>query len=164
MDVSGQKIWRDDDDAAGLRPASVTVYLVRDGKRIAETQATAAGGWRYSFTDLPDIDVATGKAYTYAVSEKMVAGYYGYASGYDLINVLLPTEDLIVDQTQALRELSEEELMALIRIYDYEQALYGALLATGLEIPAYPFVATALGMAALLAWAFMGRRRRGSRR
>lgn len=47
-----QKVWADDDDAAGARPQSVTVQLLGDGKVTAEVTLSAANGWRHTFENL----------------------------------------------------------------------------------------------------------------
>lgn len=159
IDITGTKTWQDNDDAAGLRPESIVVYLLRDGEKIAEQTVTADTDWTYTFTELPDIDVATGDAFTYTVSEQMVSGYYGYAAGYDLVNVLLPVEAKAVQAEQPPMP-TQEELVRLIKLYDYDTPLLGQLLGTGLEVPAYPFVAAALGLTALILLGFVSRKRR----
>lgn len=47
--ITGQKIWEDNNDAAGLRPTSVTIRLYADGAAIDSKTITEANGWRYSF-------------------------------------------------------------------------------------------------------------------
>ena len=86
IEVSGKKTWNDDHDRDGMRPASVTVELLADGKVIEEHVITATGGWSYRFTNLPKTD-QNGKAITYTVREKAVPqGYTSVVSGYDIIN------------------------------------------------------------------------------
>lgn len=62
------KHWDDGDDFAGVRPASVRVRLLRNGKAFRVVQLSAANGWSYTFTELPD----TGD---YSVQEIAVRGY-----------------------------------------------------------------------------------------
>ena len=93
--ISGRKTWQDNNNAAGIRPSSITVRLLRDGQVIAETTATAAGGWSYSFGSLPTVD-ETGRAYSYTVSEQMVAGYYSVVNGFNLTNVIMPSTPNVV--------------------------------------------------------------------
>ncbi len=54
--------WDDDSDRDGVRPASITVNLMRDGaKGDSRTVAPdASGAWSYSFTGLPKYDPADG--------------------------------------------------------------------------------------------------------
>ena len=65
------KDWNDASDAAGIRPPSVTVHLVKNGQRVEGGQAelSADNGWSYTWNDLA-ID---GSQYT--VEEDPVAGY-----------------------------------------------------------------------------------------
>ena len=166
IDITGNKTWNDNDDELGLRPESVTVRLMRNGETIATTTASAATGWTYSFTGLP-ADDGRGNAYTYTVSEQMVSGYFSRVNGYDLVNELIPTTTLLRnDDGTIIREygvplgaLTEMELEDLIDLFDYGTPLFG-LLGTGDDIPAYPFVFGGIGIAALIALAVAGRRKR----
>ncbi|MBR4409933.1 MAG: Cna B-type domain-containing protein, partial [Firmicutes bacterium] len=98
--VSGNKIWKDGDDADG-RPESITVELYADGKMIKTADVTAANNWQYSFTGLQRynftregeriIDV---HEIVYTVEE--VSEFDGYASsvvGSDVINTRVGTVD-----------------------------------------------------------------------
>ncbi len=67
------KQWDDSDNAAGKRPASVTVHLCQNGVALQGEDATVvlneANGWSYTWKDLP---IAGG---TYSVVEDAVEGY-----------------------------------------------------------------------------------------
>lgn len=82
--ISGEKTW---DDLMN-RPASITVYLARNGKNFMEAVVTpdAGGKWLYSFKDVDQFD-EMGKSYTFSVSEKYVLGYEAKITGYDIKNV-----------------------------------------------------------------------------
>ena len=154
--VAGQKSWDDDDDANGIRPDSVVVRLLQNGNVIAQQTVTADSGWRYSFDDLPVWD-DSGNRYEYAVSEQMVRGYYSQVDGYDLTNKLLPGGPNVPDDPvepphgfETLRP-TEENLEALIRLFGYDTPLFGGLLKTGDEIPAYPFIFAGVGLASVVA-------------
>ncbi|MHC9001327.1 Cna B-type domain-containing protein [Enterococcus bulliens] len=71
-EVNGEKIWNDKNDELHLRPNSITVELLQDGKSYQEKQITADkdGKWSYAFTDLPMYNKATNELYTYTVNEK----------------------------------------------------------------------------------------------
>ncbi len=74
IDISGTIEWHDDDNKAGKRPESVTIFLYDgDGNLIATTTATAATGWSWSFTDLYKYE--NGKEIAYRVEEEQIAGY-----------------------------------------------------------------------------------------
>lgn len=51
IDVSGRKIWQDNN--LFIRPDSITVVLYADGMKIASKNVSAENNWKYSFEDLP---------------------------------------------------------------------------------------------------------------
>lgn len=62
------KRWEDNDNAAGKRPADITVHLKRDGERVDTVHLNEENGWAHTFTALPDDG-------TYTVEETAVVGY-----------------------------------------------------------------------------------------
>ena len=72
-----QKKWDDDGDAAGKRPASISVQLIRDGQVVRTAALSAANDWRHTFANLE-------KDGSYTVRELPVtdytAAYQGNAS------------------------------------------------------------------------------------
>ncbi|CAH0417800.1 Cna B-type domain-containing protein [Periweissella ghanensis] len=77
--VRGAKIWDDTYNADNVRPQSITVNLLANGKQIATKQVTAETAytfntWFYSFTDLPKYD-ANKKLIVYTVTEDSVPNY-----------------------------------------------------------------------------------------
>lgn len=74
VSVKGAKVWSDGDDADGARPASITVELSANGKKVAETEVTAGDGWAFEFAGLAKYDVE-GNEITYTVGEAAVPGY-----------------------------------------------------------------------------------------
>ncbi|WP_314921840.1 Cna B-type domain-containing protein [Slackia exigua] len=91
-DVSGTKSWEDDDDRDGVRPASITVNLMRDGAKADSKTVTpdASGMWAYSFTGLPKYDPADGHEYAYTVVEEAVPNYATEVNGTDITNSYTP--------------------------------------------------------------------------
>lgn len=71
---SVQKVWQDEEDAAGLRPESISVKLYQNRVEYAQATLTAENGWAYTFTDLPAFD-EQGINYSYEVHEVPVPGY-----------------------------------------------------------------------------------------
>ena len=59
-----------------------------------------------------------------------------------------------------IASMSEEEVDGLVDMIDYDTPLWGSLLATGDETPAYPYVFCGIGILALIALALTARRRR----
>ena len=81
--VSVSKVWNDNDNAGGERPASVTVDLLRDGEKVdsAKIQAGDDGSWSHTFAGLAKYDPADGHEYVYTVEEQKVDGYESKVEG-----------------------------------------------------------------------------------
>ncbi|MBQ1310451.1 MAG: Cna B-type domain-containing protein, partial [Blautia sp.] len=81
-DVSAEKIWRDEDDKDGLRPAGIRINLL---KKVAGTETTVqdtvtldnSNNWSYRWTGLKTKD-ESGKEISYSVEE--IGGITGYTS------------------------------------------------------------------------------------
>ena len=71
--ITVNKVWDDADNQDGIRPPSVTVYLVADGVDVASATLSADEEWKYIFSDLPANK--DGKAINYTVREVLVDGY-----------------------------------------------------------------------------------------
>ena len=85
--VSGTKTWKDNGDAYGTRPETITINLLQNGEKIDSKTVGAADNWFYTFDKLPKYD-ADGKEYTYTITENEVAGYVTEISGNDVINTV----------------------------------------------------------------------------
>ncbi|WP_080478559.1 Cna B-type domain-containing protein, partial [Bacillus cereus] len=81
--VEGTKTWKDGN--ATSRPTTIKVDLLQNGKVIDTKEVSAAGEWKYAFTDLAAYD-AEGNAYKYEVKEQPVDGYKSEVKGYDITN------------------------------------------------------------------------------
>ncbi|PRT14220.1 hypothetical protein C6353_25805 [Bacillus toyonensis] len=81
--VEGTKTWKDGN--ATNRPEMIKVDLLQNGKVIDTKEVSAAGKWKYAFTDLAAYD-AEGNAYKYEVKEQPVDGYKSEVHGYDITN------------------------------------------------------------------------------
>lgn len=114
--VTVQKVWDDNDDAAGLRPESVTVSLYENGVKIDEQTLSDDNDWTYTWDALPlYVDYASeGDLNEYEVVEEAVEGYTSTttASTDDETNALVATitntytpEPVAVDVT-ATKELT----------------------------------------------------------
>lgn len=86
--ISGEKKWDDKNNQDGKRPDVVTINLLKDGKVIKTTEASAANGWTYEFKDLPKEE--NGKTIDYKVSEKAVEGYKSTVEGTTITNHYTP--------------------------------------------------------------------------
>ena len=88
--VKGHKIWRDEDNKDGIRPASITVKLLADGKETGQTATVSeTSGWTYEFTGLDRY--REGKEVAYTVVEVNVPdGYTASVEGYNITNTHTP--------------------------------------------------------------------------
>lgn len=89
-DISVKKVWNDKDNEDGLRPDSVTVSIIKDGKKYASAALSEDNGWQYIFSNLP-------KDSLYSVYEETngeySVSYSGNASdGYFITNTY-PTDN-----------------------------------------------------------------------
>ena len=66
--VSGTKIWDDDNNSYGTRPAEISIDLYQNGTKIASTDTDADKEWKYSFDYQPKFD-SEGNEYVYTVQE-----------------------------------------------------------------------------------------------
>ena len=79
IDIAGAKVWNDDNNQSGNRPASITLNLLADGKivdyKTVKASDAASGGniWFWSFPDQPVY--RDGEKVTYTVEEAPVKGY-----------------------------------------------------------------------------------------
>ena len=160
IDVSGSKLWEDDDNAAGLRPDSIVVNLLQNGVVIDSTTVTAATGWTFTFAGVPESD-GYGNVYTYTFTENPVNGYYPIypVVGPSIVNRLVPSPAIpevdiqdypVARGVPTFNTYNAGELSELVDLFDYGVPLFGMLLGTGLEVPVYPFVFAGCGVLALV--------------
>ena len=74
------KIWNDESNKDGNRPDAITVNIYANGVVAGTHLLTAAEGWSYTFTDLPDKD-KDGNKIDYTVKEDPVEWYTASVSG-----------------------------------------------------------------------------------
>lgn len=88
--VKGKKIWKDEENKDGIRPASITVKLLADGKETGQTATVSeTSGWTYEFTGLDRYQ--EGKEIAYTVEEVNVPdGYTASVEGYNITNTHTP--------------------------------------------------------------------------
>ena len=86
--VSGTKTWRDNNNQDGIRPSSITVNLLANGRQVASKKVSASDNWQYSFDNLAAY--ANGQKITYTVTENAVAGYTSTVDGYNVTNSHTP--------------------------------------------------------------------------
>lgn len=91
VNISGSKIWKDNDDEAGLRPDSIEINLWNGEELVAKTTIDEADGWVYSFNQLAKYD-QQGNEIKYTVTETPVKGYSTTYDGYNIINTYTPDD------------------------------------------------------------------------
>ena len=83
------KIWEDADNQDNIRPGSILVSLLADGKAVTEATITAENLWTYEFTDLEKYNTA-GKEIEYSVNEADVVGYSTVIDDFTITNSHTP--------------------------------------------------------------------------
>lgn len=73
-EVSGTKLWDDNDNEYGIRPDSITVNLYQNGVKIDTATTDSSKDWKYTFGVLEKCD-SEGNEYVYTVKEENVKGY-----------------------------------------------------------------------------------------
>ena len=75
IDISVTKVWEDNNDKAGVRPESVTISLLADGKDANKAIVlNAEKNWKGTFEALPKLN-EEGKEIEYTIREEEVTGY-----------------------------------------------------------------------------------------
>ncbi len=72
--VQGKKVWADSNDRSQMRPESITIHLLRNGKEIKTKTVTEANDWKWTFDNLDKFD-ANDKEYKYTIKEDTVPFY-----------------------------------------------------------------------------------------
>ena len=106
IDVTVSKVWDDNNNQDGIRPASVTVQLYANGEPEGQPVTLGADGWTHTWTGLTEKKNGTaiksekknGTAIKYTVEETAVDGYTGVVTGdaktgFTITNTHTPTPD-----------------------------------------------------------------------
>ncbi|MEC2351366.1 Cna B-type domain-containing protein, partial [Bacillus toyonensis] len=109
--VEGTKTWKDGN--ATNRPTTIKVDLLQNGKVIDTKEVSAAGEWKYAFTDLAAYD-AEGNAYKYEVKEQPVDGYKSEVHGYDITNTKVA--QTTVEGTKTWKDGNATDRPAIIKV------------------------------------------------
>ena len=162
VSISGRKTWVDVGDAAGIRPSSITVVVLQNGREYQSQVVTADNGWLYTFVNLPATDPA-GNPYRYTIGEHTVSGYVGRTEGFNLVNELMDGPDTFDPTSQSGfvgTGLTEEQLESGAMLFDYGAELWSDLLETGDELPIYPFIFGGIGVAAVVVLLVLSRKKK----
>ena len=105
--VSGTKKWVDEDNQDGMRPNSIVVRLLADGKEVDNKTVTASDGWKYEFTGLAKCK--DGKEITYTVKEDDVEGYESKVDDKNNITNTHKTEKTTIEGTKTWSDFNNQE-------------------------------------------------------
>lgn len=177
VNLGGKKTWVDNNDAQGLRPDSITVRLLRDGKEVDHRTVTAKDGWRFDFGRQP-ADDGYGNMYRYTLHEDGVRGYFTrFTDEMEVINELLirgdsttvsrytPMGTTVVRNRNSgtpvprFEDKTESELEEMFDLFDYDTPLWG-MLGTGDETPVWPYAFGGAGALALIGAVILAIRRK----
>ena len=81
INISGTKVWNDNNDQDGKRPTKITVQVLKGEQVVAEMEVSAETDWKFEFKDLPKYE--KGKEITYELKEVSVAHYTTEVTGKD---------------------------------------------------------------------------------
>ncbi len=73
INISGTKVWNDNNDQDGKRPTKITVQVLKGEQVVAEMEVSAETDWKFEFKDLPKYE--KGKEITYVLKEVSVEHY-----------------------------------------------------------------------------------------
>ena len=96
FDINGMKTWENVPDGEIL--PEITVILYKNGEEAGRTTASEDTYWEYSFQNLEQYDLTTGRENVYTVAEVPVEGYETQITGYDIVNTYA-TEEIPDDDT-----------------------------------------------------------------
>ncbi len=89
--VKIKKTWKDNKNAKGARPTSITVNLLKNGEVFKSQVVTGKSKkqtWEYEFKNLPKYE--KGQKITYTISEDSVEDYTTEINGYNITNTYAP--------------------------------------------------------------------------
>ncbi len=121
VDITITKIWRDDNNAGGQRPESITVGLFNGDEKVTEdtivTGSSTADTWTYTFTSQPKYDLE-GKEIVYTVKELSEDGNY-QVTNIDLtitntILIDIPVNKVWLDNSNAYQTRPEKITLILL--------------------------------------------------
>ncbi len=88
IDLNGVKVWNDNDNQDGIRPNEITVELLANGQKVAQTTASAENNWTFSFEN--QVKYANGEEINYTINEVDVNGYTSEIKDFTITNTHTP--------------------------------------------------------------------------
>ncbi len=125
VNLSGSVTWKDDNDAAGARPDSVTLHICANGVRVRKIDVTVDDGWKWSCDGLDKYD-EDGNEIVYTVTEDAVKGYTSEVNGYNATNTYKSGSSSAVSTISTNEvmplEVTSEDISGSINWYDGDDA------------------------------------------
>lgn len=88
-EVTVKKVWDDAKNQDGLRPTTITVYILANGEKVQTATLSGEGEtWSHTFTNLPVYK--NGQKIIYTVTEDTVANYTATIDGTTITNTYKP--------------------------------------------------------------------------
>ena len=88
--ITGEKIWKDENNNDGIRPTEITVNLLANNQVISSQKVTASNNWYYEFNNLYMYEVGheneDNYLINYTVKEENVPGYTTKITGTTITN------------------------------------------------------------------------------
>ncbi|WP_297377198.1 Cna B-type domain-containing protein [uncultured Helcococcus sp.] len=88
IEIEGSKTWDDNNDQDRIRPESITITLLGNGKKVVEREISIKDNWSWKFVDLPKY--AEGKEIEYTIAENKVDGYESKIDKFNVTNTHKP--------------------------------------------------------------------------
>ena len=98
VDINVQKIWNDQNNIYGVRPASIQVQLKADGENVGNAvELNEQNGWKYTWSKLAK--QKDGRNISYTIGEVNVPGYENSNITYDGNNITIQNTPKFVPET-----------------------------------------------------------------
>jgi LPXTG-motif cell wall-anchored protein len=122
------KVWKDEDNAEGLRPESIIVNLYADGELVATQEITANDEWKFVFENLAKFDGE--EIIEYTLTENEVDEYYteitgNYIDGFVITNII---EEEITDNPPPFDSPKTGDATVLFELLGFAAVAVGSIL------------------------------------
>ena len=104
-EVSGSKIWDDNNNQDGVRPDKIVINLLANGEKV-DSQEVSGSRWSWKFENLAKY--ADGKLIKYTITEEKVSGYETKINGYDVTNTHTP-ETVNISGTKTWNDANNQD-------------------------------------------------------
>lgn len=128
--ITVTKFWNDQNDKDKLRPESITIRLLADGKLVNTAKVERRYGWKHEFIGLTKND-SNGKEISYTIEEEAVSGYTAKIDGFNITNTHTPKSEVPEPKNP---EQKKSELVPTGSALPTEVIVTGGIAAAGFAI------------------------------